>query len=124
MARWGAMTRRTAAVVALVVLAGGAGCGGDATDGKSSATTVADTTTTSAPLDEVLAGDVPAAACASDARTLETAAEAYLALEGTYPASAADLVGGFLDEAPRYHELRIVSPTEAEAVPVPGAGCD
>ncbi|HEV7719967.1 MAG TPA: hypothetical protein VGO60_01715 [Iamia sp.] len=114
----GATSRMAAAGVALIALAG---CAADV-----AATTAASSgAAREAPVEELAtAGDVPPAVCETEALTLETAAEAHRATEGVYPASAAALVGTYLTEAPRYHELRLVSDTEVEVVPVPGAGCD
>jgi hypothetical protein len=69
------------------------------------------------------AREVPDAVCETEVRTIEVAAEAHRATEGSYPETVDVLVGTFLSEVPRYHVIELVAPEEIRVVPIPEAGC-
>lgn len=62
-------------------------------------------------------------ACETDARTIATATEAYIALNGSAPASMSDLVPDWLKEMPVGWELSINADGTTIAVPTPDGPC-
>ncbi len=61
-------------------------------------------------------------ACESDERAMRTAAEAYYAQEGEYPADGDALVPGFLSEPSDLHNYA-VSGTTYDITAETGSGC-
>jgi type II secretion system protein G len=63
-----------------------------------------------------------AAACKSDVKTLDVAAEAYYAQKGTYPTAWADLAGTFVHDATAPTDLGVIT-WSAAAAPTTTAAC-